>query len=165
MGFLNRLFRRAPVAPRPTPRDFESLEAAMLDAAQVELGFTHHFASGVYAREMSAPAGALVLGHAHKTDCINIVLAGRARVMVSGSGEVRTVKAGDVFVSPAGVRKLGYVEADLRFLNIHPNPENETDLQKLEDTYVEKSPAFLLHEALEEVELRALVAPSTEAKS
>lgn len=122
----------------------EQLEAAMLRAPQAPLRFRHHFAPGIYGREMIAPAGTLVMGHEHRTPCLNVVLEGRARVLVEGT--VREVKAGDVFVSPAGARKLGYVDEALRFLNVHPNPDDCADLAALEARHVRKSGACLEHE-------------------
>jgi quercetin dioxygenase-like cupin family protein len=145
-----------PLAPAAPAATLERLEAAMLEAPQVPLRFVHHFAPGVYAREMIAPAGALVLGHAHREACLNIVLAGRARVRVGEDGPERVVKAGDVFVSPAGVRKLGLVEEELRFLNVHANPDDTTDLAAIAAATIEQSPTFARHAALEAAELRPL---------
>lgn len=146
---------------RAVASGLERLEAAMLEAPQIPLGFRHHFAPGVYAREMIAPAGCDVLGHAHKTACLNIVLEGIAIVREGETGPERIVKAGDVFVSAPGVRKLGRVVSDLRFLNVHPNPSDTRDLAALEAAFVEPSETFRRHSALESVELRTLKTSAT----
>lgn len=137
----------SPTPARPaalTPADMERIEAEMLNQPQVSTGLRHHFSPGVYARECEMPAGSIVLGFEHTTQHLNVVLAGRARVLLGG--EVKTIKAGDVFESAVGARKLFVVEEPLRFLTIHAT--EETDLAKLEDTLVRKTETFRAHELL-----------------
>jgi quercetin dioxygenase-like cupin family protein len=109
---------------------------------QVDMPLTHRFQDGVYIREISMPKGAIVVGHVHKTRHQNIVLTGKAMVSMNG-GACKTVKAGDVFESDAGVQKWLYIEEDCRWLTIHANPANLQDVAFLEERLLELSPEFL----------------------
>lgn len=108
----------------------------------VECPLRHLFAPGVYVREVTMPEGAFIIGHAHKTEHFNFVLSGRARVLIDGA--VREISAGEVFVSKPGVRKMLLILETMRFATVHPT--EETDIAKLEDIHIVKSPAFLDYE-------------------
>ncbi len=127
-----------------TNAQIESAEAAFLEAPQVDMPVTHRFAPGVYAREIFMPAGTFVIGHEHRTKHFNIVLTGRARVMVDNE-VVREIAAPDVFVSEAGVRKVLNVLEDMRWLTVHPT--DETNIEQLEALLIRKSGRFLEHQA------------------
>src|SRR5690242_10473496 len=62
----------------------ERLEAQLLSEPQLPAPVTHHFAPGVYMREIFMPAGAFVIGHEHRTEHLNVILTGRASVMMDG---------------------------------------------------------------------------------
>jgi hypothetical protein len=104
----------------------------------------HRFAPGLYIREQFMPKGALLLGHEHKGETLNIVLRGKARVFADG--RVRVVTAPAMFTSGPG-RKVGYMLEDTVWTNVLPNPDNERDIEKLEDRYVFKTEASRLREA------------------
>ena len=124
----------------PSP---DTLEAEMLALPQVDCPQAHHFGPGIYMREVTIPEGTLVVGHAHRAPHMCILMAGTLRV-IDGSGEMREMTAPFIFTAPAG-RKVGYaVKGDVVFQNIHAT--DETDLDKLEAMFVEKSPAFLAAE-------------------
>jgi hypothetical protein len=131
-----------------TLENIEKLESALLRMPQVELPLTHMFAPGVYWREMFAPAGTLVVGHMHKTKHFNVLLSGKMVVLVDG--KPFEMKAPEVFVSEAGVRKVAYVTQDMRFVNIFPTAGLEhcgEDIAMLEDELRTKSDGFLEYEA------------------
>lgn len=128
----------------PVPRDFtlseiESLEAALLPLPQVEVPLTHLFAPGAYWREVKMPAGAFIIGHLHKTEHFNVVLSGRARVFMQG--EMHEIVAPQVIVSKPGVRKILYIEEEMRWATVHPT--QTTDLDELEMELIIKSESFL----------------------
>lgn len=122
--------------------DLDQVEARLLAMPQVDVPIVNHFAPGVYMREAVMPAGALVIGHAHKHEGFNIVLSGSALVKIDGV--VRTIKAPCIIKSAAGTRKVAYVIEEMRWLNVHPT--TETDLAVLEDTLIDKSATFTEHE-------------------
>lgn len=121
----------------------DQAEARLLgNHVPVECPLRHLFAPGVYVREVTMPEGAFVIGHAHKTEHFNFVLSGRARVLIDGT--VREISAGEVFVSKPGVRKMLFILETMRFATVHPT--EETDLDRLHEMHVIKSPAFLDYE-------------------
>ncbi len=120
----------------------EQLEAALLPLPQVEAPLTHRFAPGVYLREIFMPKGTLVIGQRHRTEHFNIVLSGKAKVMIDN--KVELVEAPCVITSGVGVRKVLLILEDMRWVTVHPT--DETDVATLEDILVEKSQAFTDHE-------------------
>jgi quercetin dioxygenase-like cupin family protein len=132
---------KAITIPGPSLHQIETVESSLLQMPQVETELTHRFAPGVYMREIFMPANSIILGHQHKTCHFNIVLSGRAKVLMNG--EVQEFKAGDVIVSQPGVRKILYIQEDMRWATIHPT--EETDIEKLEDQLIIKSESWLRH--------------------
>ncbi|TPE53077.1 hypothetical protein [Amaricoccus solimangrovi] len=121
--------------------DLDAAEAALLEMPQVEIPTTHDFPPGLYLREITMPAGALVIGHAHRGPTLNIMLKGRIAV-VDGDGVRREIAAPFRFVSPPG-RKIALVLEETVWMNILPNPDDETDVEVLEDRYTDRTDAWL----------------------
>lgn len=94
----------------------------------------HHFSDGIYVREIFMPKGLIVVGKTHKTTHLNIVVSGRCEVMING--EIKEFKAGDVFESLEGSQKTLYIFEDCTWITIHTNEDDEKDIEKLEDRYV-----------------------------
>lgn len=114
------------------------------------LRLSHHFAPGIYVREIFMPAGEFVIGAEHTTEHFNIVLSGRATIIAEG--EVIEVVAPATFVSRAGVRKVLQIHDDMIWQTIHANPENETDTTKLESQLCTMSATHKAHfEGMKEV--------------
>lgn len=116
----------------------ELVEADLLSRSQIDCPLTHHFAPGVYMREILMPAGTFIIGHEHKTDHFNIILSGRAMAMISG--KYFTLEAPASFRSEPGVRKVLFIQEDMRWITVHPT--HETDLEKLADELIVKSQSF-----------------------
>ncbi len=129
------------VAGAATNEQIEQVEAKFLNLPQVDCPLTHRFAPGIYIREILMPAGAFIIGHEHKTKHFNIVLSGRALVMING--RPMTVDAPHTFVSEPGVRKVLYILEDMRWQTVHPT--DETDLEKLSELLIVKSQSFVHH--------------------
>lgn len=120
------------------------IEATMRgDLNEGECELRHTFAPGVYVRELLMPAGNFVIGHEHKTTHVNVVVEGRAYVMMGGKPYL--LEAPHTFVSEAGVRKVLYILEDMRFITIHPTQETEID--KLEEELIVKSDSFKAYES------------------
>lgn len=128
-----------PVAP--TLAEFEEAEARLLELPQVDCPLTHRFAPGIYLREILMPAGTFIIGAEHRTEHFNVVLSGRALVMING--EVKEITAPTTFVSKPGVRKTLLILEDMRWQTLHPT--DETDLEKLEPLLVKRTTADLRH--------------------
>ena len=123
----------------------ERLEGEMLALPQVECPVDHFFASGVYVRQMTAPAGTLIVGHEHKTEHVCILLKGSMTIATPEG--VRTVSAPLTFIAPPG-RKVAVVLEDIVFQNIHATEER--DLDKIEAQIITKSETWNDAQALVE---------------
>ncbi len=99
----------------------------------------HFFAPGIYARSLSRRAGAFIIGHRHKKEHLNILLSGRLRIFMDGT-VTEIVGPSVPFLSKAGVRKATLAIEDSVLITFHPT--DETDLDKLEEELIEKSPLF-----------------------
>jgi len=109
----------------------QALQAAISTLPQAD-GFvtTHHFAGGLYGRELFRPAGTLIVGKLHKKDHFYIVLAGE--IEVYGVGRIR---APAVFVSQAGSKRAVYAHTDAICMTVHRT--DETDLEGIEADLIE----------------------------
>jgi hypothetical protein len=113
-----------------------SFEPLMLSMPQVDCPVVHHFGPGIYVREVTIPTGAIAMGHAQRSEHLNIVLKGAVAIL--DGGEWRTVTAPAIFVGKPG-RKFGYCIDECVWQNIFANPDNERDIATLEDRYFDKS--------------------------
>lgn len=102
---------------------------------QVECPLTHHFSPGIYGREIFMPAGTFVIGHIHKTQHLNIVLSGKAVVMMEGV--IHHIQAPAVIESKPGVQKVLLIEEDMRWMTIHANPSDCKSVEALEMDIIE----------------------------
>jgi len=94
----------------------------------------HHFADGIYGRELHLPKGTILTGAIHRGRTLNIIPKGR--IQVSAVGEVpRIIEAPACFVSEAGSRRAGIALEDTIWINVHAS--EETDLGKLEAELIE----------------------------
>lgn len=114
------------------------LEAKLLKMPQAEAPLTHHFAPGIYAREIFIPKGALAIGHVHKTEHIGIMSQGEM-AMVTEDGGVKIIKAPFTVVAPPGTKRVVYALEDSVFIAVHHNPDNEVELDMLEKRFIAKT--------------------------
>jgi len=116
------------------PAMLDGIESMMLTAEQVDCPTQHHFGPGIYIRESFMPAGTYVMGHAHKCEHMNVMLKGKMAVIVNG--EAKVIEGPCIFIGQPG-RKFAYIIEDTIFQNIYAT--TETNIEKLEDMFVEKS--------------------------
>src|SRR6185312_8360888 len=110
------------------------LESHMLGLPQMECPVTHRFGPGLYMREVSLPAGTIVIGHHQNFEHLNILLKGRL-TFFGEDGEQIEATAPMTFVGKPG-RKVAHVHEDSVFMNVYAT--EETDIEKLEAIYVTK---------------------------
>ena len=136
-------FRRRDVyTPAPTMRSrVERLQDAMVDLPQVDCPIRHHFAPGLYAREIRIAAGVTVVGAVHKTAHLIAVTMGR--LLIATEDGALEVVAGDVFLCPAGRKNAFTAIEDSCWVNFLANPENETDTDKLVEVFTESKASEL----------------------
>lgn len=140
----------APALPVELPNsraELERAEGRMLQGIQPVTFLKHHFAPGIYVREIWMPAGAIILGHEHLTDHLNVVVSGKC--MVRAEGAVRIISAGPspvTFRSGASVRKALFILEDTTWMTVHENLNNQRDIPALENRLIRKSDTFKQHE-------------------
>lgn len=127
---------------RPMRERVEQLQAELDNVAQVDCPVRHYFAPGMYAREMSIPAGTVVVGAVHKTENLIVVSLGRLRI-VTDEG-TREIEAGETFTCLAGMKNAVVALEDSRWTNFFSNPTNETDPDKLVEILSESKAGELM---------------------
>ena len=110
-------------------------EMLKMDSALDKFPVTHHFAPGVYAREMFLPADHTIVGKIHKHAHLNIISKGC--VLVSTEEGTKELKGHCTFTSFAGTKRAVYVKEDTIWTTIHLT--EETDLDKIESEIIAES--------------------------
>lgn len=117
----------------PSYAQIRELEAAILEQLEpVEAPVTHHFADGIYGREMLIPAGTILTGKIHRFSTLNLLLKGD--ITVTTPEGVRRIQAPAIFVSPPGCKKVGYAHTDVIWVNVHPT--KLTDVAAIEQKFI-----------------------------
>ena len=119
----------------------EQVEAAMLNLPQVDCPVVHRFGPGIYIREVTMPADTFAIGHRHKSRNLNVMLTGK--IVMQRNGEMITISAPFVFTAEPG-RKVAYVVEECVWQNIYAT--DETDIDKLEEMFLDKSETWVDHE-------------------
>lgn len=116
----------------PSYEQIKRLETELAKFPAVEAPITHHFAEGIYGREMFIPAGTMLTGKIHRFSTLNILLQGAIEVTTPEG--VRRLEAPCVFVSPPGCKKVGFAHTDVRWINVHPT--RLKDIASIEEKFI-----------------------------
>lgn len=117
----------------------EALEQSLLniDEPYIAKGNTdlfplkHSFSHGIYIREMFMKEGSVVIGKLHKFSHTWFLLEGELQV---ATDEGTASYIAPCYVNaPAGTKRIIHAIKDSVFVNVHPNPDNITDIDELED--------------------------------
>jgi hypothetical protein len=109
-----------PPVTRALVQDFESAMRKLPQALQVDpksLTVRHHFAQGLYLRELHIPAGMITTGKIHKYECFNILAKGRRSTLIDG--KIVTVEAPHVHLSPPGIKRVSLTHVDSVWITAH----------------------------------------------
>lgn len=145
--------------PKGSIREFVTdLGKFMLTLPQelrVEPPVEHHFSPGLYAREMFAPKGSLIISRIHKVGCIGILSKGKASIWTEEG--LKDYEAPATIVSRPGTRRVGYFHEDSVFTAIFAT--NETDIEKIEqeiatDDFAEAPALFIDGEVVQAQEVQ-----------
>lgn len=117
MSNITQLFQGSALIEDPKAQ-ITALIGAMSSMEQMELPLIHRFAGGMYAREISMPAGAVVVSKVHRYEHLTIVLTGRAQVR-GEDGSLETIEAPQVFVTKPGRCRALHILEDSRWLTVH----------------------------------------------
>lgn len=124
----------------PTYEQLKALEGEIAKLPTAECPVEHHFADGIYGREMFIPAGTVLTGKIHRHSTLNILIQGD--ITVTTPEGMRRIQAPAVFVSPPYTKKAGFAHTDVRWINVHPT--KFTDLSAIEAKFIvpEEFPAL-----------------------
>lgn len=100
-----------------------------LDVGPAACPVQHHFAPGAYGREMTLPAGLVVIGKIHKHAHINVISKGRVQVFTEYDG-VLELAAPCTFVSSPGTKRVVHVLEETVWTTVHVT--DKTDLAEIE---------------------------------
>jgi len=102
------------------------IEEEMRKLDQIEIPVRHHFSPGVYAREITIPAGTLLTGRIHKFEQLNILSGGEISVLTHEG--MKRVKAPFTVVSPPGTKRIAYAHTECTWTTILATEERNPEL-------------------------------------
>lgn len=109
-----------------TDRDKVSIiEAEMLKREQIEIPLKHYFSPGVYAREITIPAGTLLTGRIHKYEQLNILSGGEISVLTDDG--MKRVCAPFTVVSPPGTKRIAFAHTECTWTTILATEEKDPE--------------------------------------
>lgn len=95
----------------------------------------HHFAPGVYCRQIFIPKNSMIVGKIHKHSHLNMIMQGK--VSVATEEGVKRYEAPMVMVSKAGTKRVVYTHEDTIWATVHLT--DSTDIVQIEDEIIAKS--------------------------
>jgi len=134
-----------PIGKKPTYQELRELERQILERCeQTECPVTHHWADGIYGREMFIPAGTVLTGKIHRFATLNFLMQGE--ITVTTPDGMKRIKAPAIFTSEPGCKKAGYAHTDVVWVNVHPTKLR--DVASIEAKFIEPEvPALITKEA------------------
>lgn len=129
-----------PTLPSDMRGRIEALESQIEKMPQAECPVRHHFAPGIYAREMTIPAGVVLTGAVHRTEHLNVISKGR--ITVSTDDGMRELSAPCTFISKPGTKRVGYAHEETIWTTIHAT--ETTDIDQLVEELTESTARELL---------------------
>lgn len=118
----------------------DRLEKSICAVPQVECPLRHHFAQGMYAREMTIPKGTVAVGAIHKVENFLIVSKGKLQFVVEDG--TQTVEAPAILIVKPGQKNAVHALEDSVLTNFYPT--SETDLDKLTEMLTHSKASELL---------------------
>lgn len=119
----------------------EKLEQEMLVHPQMHCPVRHYLAGGLYAREITVPAGVCLTGAVHRHEHLCTVSQGR--LLVTTDEGVVELAAPSTIVSKPGAKRAGYALETTVWTTYH-YVGDETDLDKITEEIMECTRAELL---------------------
>jgi hypothetical protein len=129
-----------PTVKTDIKQSLDNLAVAVKGAPQVECKESHHFGPNIYIKEVTLPAGSVIVGKYHRHEHLCNMVSGRM-IVVDSEGNRTELVAPMTFMAKSG-RKIAYIIETVVFQNIFST--SETDIQKLEDMIVDNSKDMLL---------------------
>jgi hypothetical protein len=102
---------------------------------QIQCEEKHHFGPNIYIKEVTMPAGALIIGKHHRMEHLCNMVSGRMFIL-QDDGSKKELVAPMTFMAKPG-RKVAYIVETVVFQNIYST--SEKDIEKLENMCVDNS--------------------------
>jgi hypothetical protein len=122
----------APLPNKPSLETIQKFEQCLRKLPQLEIAPTHHFADGLYAREILIPAGCMLTGKIHRGEHLNFLMQGDITVWTEEG--MKRLQAPAVIVSKPGTKRVGYAHEDTIWVTVHAT--HETSLEALESELI-----------------------------
>lgn len=87
---------------------------------QIVIEPVHTFAHGLYAREVTLPAGSTAVGHAHAQE--HIVILSKGRVLVVGEHGTEELAAPHTMIVPKGRKNCVHALEETVWTTVHASP-------------------------------------------
>ena len=128
-----------------------AIEAEMLKLPQIEIPVKHYFSHGMYAREITVPANALIIGLIHKYPQINILSKGTIRVLIDET--IREITASYTVVSEPGIKRIAYAVTECVWTTIvHTFKTDVEEIEKEFFAYSEQEYEDFVKQQIEKLE-------------
>lgn len=101
------------------------------------LPLKHSFSEGVYVREIFIKKGMFAIGKIHKFEHTFFLMKGK--MLLCGEDGVKEIEAPFYGNASAGTKRVVVALEDSVFVNVHPNPTNIKEIEKLEESFVVSS--------------------------
>jgi hypothetical protein len=92
---------------------------------QVEVPIREYFCNGIYAREMTVPAGALFVGDTHLTE--NLCVISKGVIKVATETGIELIESPCTFIAPPGTKRVGYALTETVWTVFHATTLTNTD--------------------------------------
>lgn len=116
------------------------LEAHLQKMPPAECPVRNFWCNGIYAREMTIPAGVVATGAVHKTEHLTVISKGRLKLMTDDG--VQEISAPYIGSSKAGIKRVAFALEEVVITTFHAT--TETDMDKLVAELTESSACELL---------------------
>jgi len=116
---------------RDSIQGLQNSMAGMVDR-HLELDPVHHFSGGLYARELTLPAGSTVVGKIHRHAHLNVILKGHVTVTTPYGTE--DLHGPCIFESKPDTKRAVYTHEETTWITFHPT--EETSVQKIEQDII-----------------------------
>lgn len=115
-----------------TREHVQRLEDEIAQMPQVECPMRHHFAPGVYLREMTIPAGVTAVGAVHKTEHLTLIVG---HCLITTDEGLKEIVGTATHLSKPGIKRACHAITETVITTVHPT--TETDLDKLVEILTE----------------------------
>lgn len=120
----------------------DRLHAHVETLPQVDCPVRHFFAPGLFAREITIPAGVVLIGAVHKTENLAVLSKGRL-LLATAAGPVEISAPHTLTVMPGDKNSATALEESV-WTNFFPNADDEKDIDKLVEKLSESKASDLI---------------------